>query len=649
MRILLAAAALALAGPSAVHAAPLSAYGGLPSIDEIRLSPDGSTLAVIASDGVKRSLLVRPTAGGAPKVFAVGEAKVRRIDWLGTDQLIITTSQTGKPIDLLGPRREWLMGFSLDLKDDKVRPLLAKSLAKTTTGTHFRDAGSDLIGAMNTMAGPPLVRLVDGKPTLFLQAIAFKDTQGLLTIVQSNPRNGAQKIVEFGGNDTDEILLGADGAPVARSDYDGKSGRWSLKLRRPGSGSWAEVRSVAAKIDRPYMVGLGRDGQSVLLAEPDASGYLLREVGPDGAASDPLDVRDADGAIFDPETHRLIGVQALVGDERRYTFFDPRDQKAWNAVQAAFKGDPVRLESWTQDRQKIVVAVDSARDGPGYALVDLGARKGAWLAARYEKILPEDIAKVQALRFKASDGLQLTGYLTLPNGQPARNLPLVVLAHGGPEARDTPGFDWWSQAIASRGYAVLRVNFRGSDGFGRGFVEAGYGQWGRKMQTDLSDGVRHLAAQGLVDPKRVCIAGASYGGYAALAGATLDPGVYRCAASVAGLSDLRRLVEDEGRVSQRYWKRFMGVQKLGDPALAEISPLTHVGRVSIPILLVHGRDDTVVPLEQSRIMAEALQKAGKPVEYVVQDGEDHWLSRGETRLQMLTATMAFIEKHNPPN
>jgi dipeptidyl aminopeptidase/acylaminoacyl peptidase len=204
--------------------------------------------------------------------------------------------------------------------------------------------------------------------------------------------------------------------------------------------------------------------------------------------------------------------------------------------------------------------VDSATEGPGYALVDLATRKADWLGARYEKVLPEDLAKVQAVRFKAADGLDLSGYLTLPNGKPAKELPLVVLAHGGPQSRDTPAFDWWSQAIASRGYAVLQVNFRGSDGFGQSFVQAGYGQWGRKMQSDLSDGVRHLAGQGVIDPKRVCIVGASYGGYAALAGATIDTGVYRCAASVAGLSDLRRLVEDEGVTAKRYWKRFMGVQ-----------------------------------------------------------------------------------------
>jgi dipeptidyl aminopeptidase/acylaminoacyl peptidase len=173
------------------------------------------------------------------------------------------------------------------------------------------------------------------------------------------------------------------------------------------------------------------------------------------------------------------------------------------------------------------------------------------------------------------------------------------------------------------------------------------------MQTDLSDGVRDLARMGLIDPKRVCIVGASYGGYAALAGATLDPDAYRCAASVSGPSDLHRMVVwakiHTGVASQRYWTRFMGASDPQDKTLDEISPSEHADKVSIPVLLIHGKDDTVVPLEQTRIMEKALRDAGKPVEVVVMPGEDHWLSRGETRLQMLQSVVAFLEKNNPPH
>jgi dipeptidyl aminopeptidase/acylaminoacyl peptidase len=194
------------------------------------------------------------------------------------------------------------------------------------------------------------------------------------------------------------------------------------------------------------------------------------------------------------------------------------------------------------------------------------------------------------------------------------------------------------------------------EGFGWDFVKAGFGQWGKAMQTDLSDGVRDLAKQGLIDPKRVCIVGASYGGYAALAGATLDKGVYRCAASIAGPSDLKRMLTDNEKrfgtvhnAAVRYWLRFMGADGVKDPDLTVISPAKLADQVEIPLLLIHGKDDTVVPYVQSQIMANALKKAGKPVELVTLEGEDHWLSGGATRLQMLTATVAFLEKNNPPD
>jgi dipeptidyl aminopeptidase/acylaminoacyl peptidase len=173
------------------------------------------------------------------------------------------------------------------------------------------------------------------------------------------------------------------------------------------------------------------------------------------------------------------------------------------------------------------------------------------------------------------------------------------------------------------------------------------------MQTDLSDGVRALAANGTIDPKRVCIVGASYGGYAAMAGPTLDPGVYRCAASYAGVSELRRMVawskDQHGRETERYWERFMGASRPDDPKLTEASPADHVDKVKVPMLLIHGKDDTTVPIEQSLVMADALKAAGKPVELLVLDSTDHWLTKGETRLAMLKAVVAFLEKNNPPS
>jgi dipeptidyl aminopeptidase/acylaminoacyl peptidase len=268
---------------------------------------------------------------------------------------------------------------------------------------------------------------------------------------------------------------------------------------------------------------------------------------------------------------------------------------------------------------------------------------------------PSRTLETRRITYEAADGLKIPAYLTLPAGKPVSKLPLIVFPHGGPADRDTADFDWWTQAMAAQGYAVLRPNFRGSTTT-QSFMTAGYGQWGRKMQTDLSDGVRYLAKQGTIDPARVCIVGASYGGYAALAGVTLDPGVYRCAVSVAGISDLKQMLKWEKQresggdhVGTRFWNRFMGVTGPDDPSLDAISPIKHLDRVNVPVLLIHGKDDTVVAYEQSEIMLKALKKANKPVELVTLKKEDHWLSRSETRLLMLQSSVAFLKANNPPD
>jgi dipeptidyl aminopeptidase/acylaminoacyl peptidase len=210
--------------------------------------------------------------------------------------------------------------------------------------------------------------------------------------------------------------------------------------------------------------------------------------------------------------------------------------------------------------------------------------------------------------------------------------------------------------MASRGYAVLQPQFRGSEGLGDGLREAAWGEWGRKMQTDLSDGVAHLAARQIIDPKRVCIVGASYGGYAALAGVTLQQGIYRCASGIAGLSDLKLYLGGRSRYKSspkrsrtlRHWLRLMGAEKSTDPVLDTLSPALLADKVKVPVQLIHGKDDTVVPFAQTEVMAKALETAGSPAELVTLEDEDHWFSQAKTRTQMLTALIAFLEKHNPP-
>lgn len=617
----------------------LAIYGQLPTIEDVEISPDGTKLAVIVTNGDQRYLTIRQVGGGVLRTVIAGSIKLRGVQWAGPNHVLLITSQTTAVFGLMGPAREYMMALDYNVDTGKQTALL-----------------KDQPQSMNVIISWPMVRMIDNQAVVFLEGIRFTDERGRDTLYKVNLDTRSTRMLDFGGSeDTDGWLVNAAGEPVAQSLYDQKRGRWSLKVK--SNVGWRQVDEAVTPMGSYGVSGFGRDGQTILVSRTDEENNdLFREYKLDGSHEDlPKDI-SLSGLIHDPDTLSLLGGYRLSGDDLRYTFFDAKAQKTWNSVVKAFGDDRVTLASWSRDRRKIVVRIDSLTEGPAYALIDLDAHKADFLGSVYQGVEANTVSPVRPIKYKAADGLEISGYLTLPKGREAKNLPLIVLPHGGPEGRDTPGFDWWSQALASRGYAVLQPNFRGSEGFGWTFVKAGFGEWGRKMQTDLSDGVRDLAKQGIIDPKRVCVVGASYGGYAALAGATLDKGVYRCAVSVAGPSDLKKFLttnlnanNGEVSASQRYWLRFMGADGIKDPDLAAISPAKLADKVDIPILLIHGKDDTVVRYDQSQVMADALKKAGKPVNFVTLDGEDHWLSRGATRLKMLTETVAFVEKHNPPD
>ncbi|MEO1407882.1 MAG: alpha/beta fold hydrolase, partial [Pseudomonadota bacterium] len=243
---------------------------------------------------------------------------------------------------------------------------------------------------------------------------------------------------------------------------------------------------------------------------------------------------------------------------------------------------------------------------------------------------------------------------TLPPGTDisnASNLKTIVMPHGGPETYDAIGFDWMAQYFANRGYLVFQPNFRGSAGYGTAFVLAGNGEWGGKMQDDITDGLKALVNEGLADPDNVCIVGASYGGYAALAGGAFTPDLYRCVVAIAPVTDLHRMLKDEKRDYGRnhwvvdYWQERMADGEARKIKLRSVSPSEYADSFQSPVLLIHGDKDRIVPLKQSEIMHQALLDAGKLVTFITLERGDHALSTNEARLTTLQAASDFVEQH----
>lgn len=626
-----------LALPIVGHATPLEVYGRLPALEDVSLSPDGSRIAFVSTTQNTRviqviSLADRKSLGG----LRVGEAKLRRVSWADDSHLLVMTSATAMPMGLIGEQHEWSMLQVFDVL--KHRSVAVPAIDR------------DALRTMNVTAGRVMVRRIAGHTVLFVPGFYVAD-RTLPMLVRFDLDTGRQSVYQQGAESTDQWLVDAEGEIVAEQDYGNQNQRWAIKIRR--GGRLEVVASGQEAIDFPRLLGFGPTDNTLLVEKTEAGDPVWRLMSTkDGTLGPPMaEHRVLNEPIEDQLTYRMIG-GVQVEDDARYVFFDPALQRRWDATVKAFDGEHVRLVSASAGFRRIVVRVDGKEFGYQYQLVDFDTGKAVPVGDIYAGLTKP--LEVRRITYPAADGMQIPAYLTLPRGRDPKDLPLIVLPHGGPAARDTADFDWWSQALADQGYAVLRPNYRGSV-LSQRFLAAGFGEWGRKMQTDLSDGVRFLVKEGIADPARVCIVGASYGGYAALAGVSLDPGVYRCAVSVAGLADLKRMLDwvnaknwSSKNVQQRYWDRFMGVTGPGDPVLSQISPIDHLDAINVPVLLIHGRDDTVVPFEQSEVMFKALRHAQKSVDLVVLDHEDHWLSRSETRLQMLKATVAFLQAHNPP-
>ena len=353
---------------------------------------------------------------------------------------------------------------------------------------------------------------------------------------------------------------------------------------------------------------------------------------------------DVDDFEASPEG-RLLGV-AWSGARDEMLWFDSDRARRQAAIDAALPGRVNRVASASADGARLLVLSRSASDPGAWYVFAQG--RATELAPINPALAGKRMAEVRPISYRARDGLVIPGYLTLPAGRDPHRLPLIVMPHGGPFARDEWDYDPWVQYLAAQGYAVLQPNFRGSTGYGREFLDRGDGEWGRGMQDDADDGVKWLAAQGTIDSKRVCIMGASYGGYAAMWAAARDTGLYRCAIAFAGISDVRAQLDYDHKTFEerdfRAWRhRIQGKA----PSLESLSPMTYVGGLTMPILIAHGSADETVPPDQSIRLHEALTRLGRAHDYVAYEGEGHSLDDPGHSADFLNRVGRFLAQHNP--
>lgn len=328
-----------------------------------------------------------------------------------------------------------------------------------------------------------------------------------------------------------------------------------------------------------------------------------------------------------------------IGEE----YVDSTYQAFQKAVDAALPDADNRIVSMSHDRNRYIIESSSATQPGSYLLGDRKEKSMTFLLNKFSQLDPEQMVAKQKIQYTARDGLAIEGYLTTPLGYQTGVLPTIIFPHGGPISFDDEGFDYWTQFFANRGYAVLQMNFRGSHGYGFDFKQMGLQGWGLQMQDDVEDGTRWLIEKGIADPGRICIVGASYGGYAALMGAVKTPELYQCVVSFAGVTDVEDLVK-----SYRRFINYEVVKKqIGDDfdLLEQRSPLTHADKIQVPVLLIHGTKDRSVPVKQSEAMYKALKRKDKDVQYIELEDGDHYLSTNSHRLDTFKAMDSFLKQH----
>lgn len=637
---------------------PASAFGQLPAVQFVSISPNGKLLARDdASQGSRRVIAWEIATGKTLAAIGIDESnKLRGINWADDETLLIHASvdntlpcETGRACT-----REWMRTLSVRLDGSKPTLLLMNDpYRRWVTGATLRSVRTPTPGKvlMSTWDYSPAkhseqigsnVPLSERGSSGWVQAVFEVDT-----------KSGKGKRVTTGTPYTTDWVMDASGLPVARSEWRPAQDSYSILALQP-DGRWKEVlrNDNGETLD---IAGLTIDGKSIVALGANGSDRSKAWAIPrDGSAPQVLHedpTGDIDTAINNPYTHAVVGVAGSAAAVATH-WFDPKYASQQRALDSAFRGRRTYTDDRSADGQRVVATVDSLSRPPAFQLVDFERSRAELIAQAYPALEHAALGETKLISYPARDGTFIPAYLTLPPGATGRDLPVVILPHGGPESHDDDGFDWIAQFLATRGYAVLQPQFRGSTGFGEKFRRAGYRQWGLLMQDDVSDGVRHLIDNGTANPARICIAGLSYGGYSALAGAAFTADLYACAISVNGVADLPEMLVDQkirygtesGSLS--YWVDHIG--PVSDPNVAGRSPSRFADSFRAPVLLLHGSADSVVPFRQSETMARMLKQAGKQVTLVKLDGEDHWLSRSATRQRVLEEMETFLALHLQP-
>jgi len=607
----------------------------------VRRQGDDLLALIDTGDGTLKGL----TKVGRKDVGPRFEARITSVYWKNEDRILFRSTVSpadGVPTSRLAIQEYRKLGhrlFAVDRSGKNVVRLLAEN------------RNSELDWALDL---GEIRSLLPRDPDHILMLVDGTDGRSLFKV---DVNTGLGEVVEHASLAAWDWWLDLDGRPVVRVEVSNGSLRF---YRREDGDHWKKYYKVRLR-------ELKDQDDYEPLGPSDQPGKFYVLARPEGAQRRGIYLYDLEHESFgtaiaeNPEFDIFSGSVSRDGQKiLRYCYLahvricesqDGSLNAHMASVRKFFKDSAnVYVVDGSDDDQTQLLYVEGPSDPPAYYWYQLQKNQIQRVGLVHDSMADKLLPTAGTLPYTAHDGVKLTGYLTRPPAaETATLLPLIMMPHGGPEARDYLAFDLYVQYFASLGYAVFQPNFRGSDGFGRQFAESGYGEWGHKMQDDISDALKVLVEQKVVDPARVCIVGASYGGYAALAGAAFTPNLYKCVVSMSGPGDLAGFLQSRrkkyGADSEvySYWMKQIGDPQRDAVRIAATSPLLHVDQIRAPILLIHGDADEIVPYQQSKDMKKALDKSGRPTRLITLEGEGHSGWTDENEKMVMTEIGEFIK------
>ncbi|HET7301634.1 MAG TPA: prolyl oligopeptidase family serine peptidase [Oleiagrimonas sp.] len=601
-----------------------------PQYREVKISPDGTHLAAksVLKNGQTVLTVLSLQGGKSFNVKPRESADVLDFWWASPDRVLFTEAEHEGGWDV---------------------PLATGELWAVSASGH---GSADLLFGVRALeyGTAQFISRIAGDPKHVLVAITDWTSSGstgaLSGVYKMDVRNGQYVGVVTAPMRQASFLADHRGNVWFASGDDLKGDR-KIYMRAGGTGDWQLLAKASSNRDWP--VAFSADDSVVWFACPGAEGgFGVCRFDPatkqmTNVWSNP-DV-EMDGLEQGLAHDSIMGVRFVDG-RPALSVFDARspDAQALIALMKQYPGEDVQFTSGTDDGSKAIALVQADVDPGTYFMYDRASNKFTPILQRASWIDPTRMARKQPITLSARDGLKLHGYISYPPGQEkAKNLPMVAFVHGGPYGiRDDWSYDPYVQAMAMHGYAVLQVNYRGSGGYGYAFEEAGYHEWGGKMQDDVTDATRWAIAQGIADPNRICIYGGSYGGYAALEGAVKESNLYKCAIGYVGVYDLREMVgrEDVLSFESKYWKRTVGTD---DTVLAQHSPIYQLDNLKAKVMLIVGGKDEIVLPQQGKDLHKALLKRHVPHEWLYMRDEWHGFYKEENVAELYSKVDAFLD------